>query len=56
MFEEGCDEVSEEGLTVCGVAGKVSVFDVAAGHFSRISARCKEVALSLVLCWFLVEG
>ncbi len=32
MFEEGGDEVAEEGLSVGGFAAEMAVFEVAAGH------------------------
>lgn len=35
VFEEGGDEVSEEGFAMWGVARQRSVFHVAAGHLGR---------------------
>ena len=32
MFEEGGNEVAEEGLSVGGFAAEMAVFEVAAGH------------------------
>jgi len=32
VFEEGGDEVAEEGLSVGGFAAEMAVFEVAAGH------------------------